>query len=209
MNLKWTNETFEKSQSQYPIPSTGRPSSSSLFRDAPRFSTGRNFISESDGWKIREAVRQNEQILNNNGRISVGKPGSSLMDEEQLARDLDGVFSSMSAMSVDSRVMSVDTRPLSMMSRPHSINSNSTRPISLDGTTSLLINSNAGDGVRDSTSSSGSSLMRLGSDDLLAGERTSRSIGHMMHSERTDDTSMQFPLRSNTTADNVQMYMTE
>jgi hypothetical protein len=209
MNLKWTNETFEKSQSQYPIPSTGRPSSSSLFRDAPRFSTGRNFISESDGWKIREAVRQNEQILNNNGRISVGKPGSSLMDEEQLARDLDGVFSSMSAMSVDSRVMSVDTRPLSMMSRPHSINSNSTRPISLDGTTSLLINSNAGDGVRDSTSSSGSSLMRLGSDDLLAGERTSRSIGHMMHSERTDDTSMQFPLRSSTTADNVQMYMTE
>jgi len=199
MNSKWINEYFEEMQSRYPVPSSFDGSGREPEQDAPRFSTGRNFISKNDAIRIRDIVREQQQRQNMNydPRMSVGRPGCSMMSEEQLAAELEGVFSSMSAMSVDSRVMSVDTRPLSLYSgssqsnRPLSLDSN-LRPTSMEGGT--LLDRPRRTDVREESMRTSSSLMQL-SGDLLGDKKTDE-----------DDF---YPLRSNTTNDNVEMRYTE
>ena len=201
MNTKWVNEYFREAQSRFPVPPSYGECGGS--EEKPRFSTGRNFISQGDAVRIREIVREQREKIMNGGdaRMSVGKPGSSMMSEDQLAVELEGVFSSMSAMSVDSRAMSVDTRPLSTFTassnsnrsnRPLSIDSNA-RPISLEGES--LLGPVSRTAFRAQNMRTSSSLMPL-SGDLFEDGRTAG------YSEKTEDDF--YPLRSNTTNEGMQ-----
>lgn len=209
MNSKWIHEKSNNASS-LPLPPTAKypiPASSSHLERPPRFSTGRNYLSVSDAARIREIAKAHSRKVNNRNSNA-----SSLMSDGQMVKELDGIFSSMSAMSVDDRASS---RPLSFQTgssqtnRPLSIDS-TTRPISLDTASGSLfmLNTNIRRSREVKAHNTNSSWMSQGLEGRGGRRENSSKEFRFLNSNPTDETVMSLRLPINTSGTGYSQFST-